>query len=133
MLSSAAEQMFQSPFPVRGTTSVLLFIEERSDVSIPVPREGNDFAAVTILGTEHSFQSLFPVRGTTVERYGTKSGIGVSIPVPREGNDDDWRLPDSVSRVSIPVPREGNDCNSLVFMAFAFLVSIPVPREGNDK
>ncbi len=57
------------------------------DISIHVPREGNDRNLNAIRNCIFKFQSTFPARGTTSNNKTYEIDVSISIHVPREGND----------------------------------------------
>ena len=103
------KKTFQFTFPARGTTRDAEIKAEDAEISIHVPREGND--AVNSAAPDCS---------------------KISIHVPREGNDPVFRISSDFPRnISIHVPREGNDL-SYEAVSRDMSISIHVPREGND-
>ena len=100
---------FQSTFPARGTTRALLESLNTLEISIHVPREGNDPQRGESASGREEFQSTFPARGTTHSRTDIPALITISIHVPREGNDAERVASYRLGCISIHVPREGND------------------------
>ena len=81
----------------------------RHRISIHVPREGNDPRHCCHPPIAGQFLSTFPARGTTGCDDSAKSFLDISIHVPREGNDEDINSITPEQVISIHVPREGND------------------------
>ena len=79
---------FQSTSPVRGTTVTLPLLRLLGQISIHVPREGDDGGPPPRNRKGEIFQSTSPVRGTTLAA-GDASVLNarISIHVPREGDD----------------------------------------------
>ena len=57
------------------------------EISIHVPREGDDSWRTSPGHSPTTFQSTSPVRGTTLKIYDTPKELTISIHVPREGDD----------------------------------------------
>ena len=126
-------------------------MEAMQNISIHVPREGDDvfrlFASIlayTFLSTSPArgttrytcsavypgkFLSTSPARGTTHGAVHRADGHHISIHVPREGDDlfDDSFESESV--ISIHVPREGDDAD-LMEMHFGDEHFYPRPPRG---
>ena len=81
------KKTFQFTFPARGTTRDAEIKAEDAEISIHVPREGND----------------------PVFRISSDFPRNISIHVPREGNDLTICFLETGKEISIHVPREGND------------------------
>ena len=101
---------FQSTSPVRGTTSftpmkvpsalyfnprppcggrpvLALHFAQAGQISIHVPRAGDDTSAGFLSVLDQRFQSTSPVRGTTHLQLISSFAIPISIHVPRAGDD----------------------------------------------
>ena len=125
-------QLFQSTFPLQGTT---IFCAHKS----PAPFYFNPRSHCrerptpsALLRVEVIFQSTFPLQGTTELRGLLFFAQIISIHVPIAGNDIvQSSLPDCL-RISIHVPIAGNDEN-LPYDWFDSSISIHVPIAGNDS
>ena len=100
---------FLSTSPARGTTEFITNGGTKTNISIHVPREGDDRV---------NLQRMVP--------------RSISIHVPREGDDrlvwDHWK---EFNGISIHVPREGDD-GGTGNTPTTGKISIHVPREGDD-
>ena len=105
----AGTAVFQSTSPVRGTTTPVLAQGQDFQISIHVPREGDDFFVLFVHGV----------------------AVVISIHVPREGDDLAVLLQHLAHPISIHVPREGDD-PPLSAGPIQRWISIHVPREGDD-
>ena len=109
-LKTMTDELFQSTFPLQGTTRTDGLYRVAAEISIHVPIAGNDYVRQGTQGTYRNFnprshcrerpetskqeagildkfQSTFPLQGTT-HRYGAQTGTGgISIHVPIAGND----------------------------------------------
>ena len=75
---------------MRGTTYGFQVMSlEEVNISIHVPREGDDDLQNRIVTMSRVFQSTSPVRGTTTMLEILRRDIYISIHVPREGDDPD--------------------------------------------
>ena len=121
---------FLSTSPARGTTGSRLDIAVKGNISIHVPREGDDMmwqytsTGSVFLSTSpargttdrqhipasgHRFLSTSPARGTTggtTSFFTAKSFLSTS---PARGTTQDKEANDRLYRISIHVPREGDD------------------------
>ena len=110
MASSAVLGIFQSTFPLQGTTVIIPFFCIIINIAIHVPMAGNDDGAVIrkndivvfqstcpLQGTTVSialetifdiFQSTFPLQGTTIYKRKRCDSFSISIHVPIAGNDE---------------------------------------------
>ena len=151
--SFTAPPQFLSTSPARGTTKDSLACLGAIEISIHVPREGDDtrswhtsarsghFYPRPPRGGRHytiplppvtkKFLSTSPARGTTPRRKPGFHRPRISIHVPREG--DDAHCCDKCGKliISIHVPREGDDLVAAVALQI-LVISIHVPREGDD-
>ena len=82
---AAVAKLFQSTYPLRGTSVCGVFGVGEFFVSIHVPREGYVHARSHQISLRPAFQSTYPVRGTSDEQVPYDINIFVSIHVPREG------------------------------------------------
>ena len=57
------------------------------EISIHVPREGDDFGRTHSFPHRLLFLSTSPARGTTLADHETRLRVLISIHVPREGDD----------------------------------------------
>ena len=94
---------------MRGTTEALARGGSRYEISIHVPREGDDWRIKQYAGA-------YP---------------HISIHVPREGDDESDAPTYFAGLISIHVPREGDDAPKRIRFYNAG-ISIHVPREGDD-
>ena len=145
--------LFQSTFPLRGTTGAHdgLCVEPVISIHVPlagndkwqpaeiwllqisvhVPLAGNDVGAVVQVVADALFQSTFPLRGTTVAQISNDSADGISIHVPLAGNDCADPAHVVGEEISIHVPLAGND-SCQISLRFLCSISIHVPLAGND-
>ena len=77
---------FQSTFPIQGTTHRRCRQNANKDISIHVPYTGNDSEASRV-SSNLSFQSTFPIQGTTLPYFHNQTIHHISIHVPYTGND----------------------------------------------
>ena len=102
--------IFQSTFPLQGTTSLpdsmtsyFFHFNPRSHC-----RERRRHTFNSLL--DSAFQSTFPLQGTTVAWLKGKYGVSISIHVPIAGNDDnEIDIVAENGKISIHVPIAGND------------------------
>ena len=72
---------------MRGTTQHHVQLLDVLEISIHVPREGDDTRRRMTGWPCWRFQSTSPVRGTTTVIAAAKQRYAISIHVPREGDD----------------------------------------------
>ena len=87
MASSSFLGIFQSTFPLQGTTVIIPFFCIIINISIHVPIAGNDDGAVIRKNDIVVFQSTFPLQGTTLVCFLWRRKQKISIHVPIAGND----------------------------------------------
>ena len=149
------EYVFQSTFPLQGTTRFSIELPRKIDISIHVPIAGNDKMDMNLKSKKSIFQSTFPLQGTTYNSIETPLFLAISIHVPIAGNDWYYEENYSIKHISIHVPIAGNDSTGMVFIWWKWhfnprshcrerrwmisrsshtgLISIHVPIAGNDK
>ena len=83
----AAVRLFLSTSPARGTTDSCYMMVSHHQISIHVPREGDDDVVQAADGGNYNFYPR-PPRGGRLSRIVTRGGdFYISIHVPREGDD----------------------------------------------
>ena len=132
-LSLANLAQFQSTSPAWGTTTGKSTHTYIDDISIHVPRMGDD----PYIRAVYTFLSYFnprPPHGGRLEYilelFKNKT---ISIHVPRMG--DDRKNPSRLSNkqlISIHVPRMGDDLTQTGYIRRECRISIHVPRMGDD-
>ena len=134
----------------------MFFRFKAADISIHVPREGDDCRCHTarskaknyfyprpprggrptrdpVRSLPQAFLSTSPARGTTTAGSRSRLPAPISIHVPREGDDfAPSSLVNGRGIISIHVPREGDDEQYSGYEGLSLLISIHVPREGDD-
>ena len=100
---------FQSTSPVWGTTITSSLDSHPADISIHVPRVGDDFRCSNKITSVQKFQSTSPVWGTTIIAERRIKSVNISIHVPRVGDDYPQKYHDNQGIISIHVPRVGDD------------------------
>ena len=65
LAAEEGHRIFQSTSPVRGTTRHVQLLDVLEEISIHVPREGDDKDIYQLDTNDLLFQSTSPVRGTT--------------------------------------------------------------------
>ena len=78
---------------MRGTTNYCAPIVIDEEISIHVPREGDDSPGGAAPARSRLFQSTSPVRGTTLNISFAGDRPEISIHVPREGDDKSGLIP----------------------------------------
>ena len=99
--------LFQSTFPLQGTTSIFLFNLFRCIISIHVPIAGNDCEAGYI-----------------------KQGKVISIHVPIAGNDGERHRKRVERKISIHVPIAGNDACGNEVIDYLHIFQSTFPLQG---
>ena len=134
--------LFQSTFPLQGTTADQLQdraagrisihvpiagndedmlnnrLSEDNHISIHVPIAGNDAVGMASSSFLGIFQSTFPLQGTTVIIPFFCIIINISIHVPIAGNDDIIQQSHVAFFISIHVPIAGNDSKLIQFLIY---------------
>ena len=78
-------------------------------ISIHIPRVGDDVVIASDEWGIRLFQSTSPVWGMTADAL-LRSGFPcISIHIPRVGDDEDWRGGGGIATISIHIPRVGDD------------------------
>ena len=129
---AAISVLFQSTSPARGTTILFPHLSHFCEISIHVPREGDDLsthelsakASISIHvpreGDDHLLCKAFVIGGNFNPRP------------PRGGRPGTHPRCYSAIRISIHVPREGDDVPASRRTLLTQDISIHVPREGDD-
>ena len=123
---------FQSTCPVRGRTTQLKQAFRGPDISIHLPRAGQDYVERGDAQGQPRFQSTCPVRGRTRTQLGNRAENQISIHLPRAGQD--FRLagrPGLLLPISIHLPRAGQD-RTMAQRGRHARISIHLPRAGQD-
>ena len=103
-----------------------------TNISIHVPRAGDDDVERSVNRPEYRFQSTSPVRGTTLRRGERALQEPISIHVPRAG-DDSHAISDVNNLQNFnPRPPCGGRLAQTVSNADGTQISIHVPRAGDD-
>ncbi len=126
-------KLFQSTFPVWGTTWGTPKIKQIKIISIHVPRVGNDISQLTRASVLENFNPRSPCGERPSIPKSFTVLLSISIHVPRVGNDHYNDSAQSHLRIiSIHVPRVGNDLYLIIDIILTRRISIHVPRVGND-
>ena len=111
----ARERGFQSTSPVRGTTKNRQVIQDKTQISIHVPRAGDDEKILTILSRRFYFNPRPPCGGRQLHPHSSDSSRTISIHVPRAGDDTLTMTDYALIKISIHVPRAGDDSIACVY------------------
>ena len=126
--------VFQSTSPVRGTTDIHVHALRARDISIHVPRAGDDIRAPGGGGLFPKFQSTSPVRGTTASIascHGCSTTFQSTSPV-RGTTSSQVENSASLSYFNPRPPCGGRQQLKYVLCTLDG-ISIHVPRAGDDK
>ena len=80
-----------------------------SEISIHIPRVGDDAWKWTITESSPRFQSTSPVWGMTCQDCRREYWTVISIHIPRVGDDDERPVRGADYAISIHIPRVGDD------------------------
>ena len=123
---------FQSTSPVRGTTLQAKYPDFNLDISIHVPREGDDHAGAADRGEILLFQSTSPVRGTTPPPPPCGTPWAFQSTSPVRGTTSSPRASWSMPLFQSTSPVRGTTDIPDVHVDHV-IISIHVPREGDDR
>ena len=105
---------------------------QRLDISIHIPRVGDDYNPYMHSSNLVLFQSTSPVWGMTIMLPISVKTSSISIHIPRVGDDPGFvPLLDENTSISIHIPRVGDDF-SAKYAADLPGISIHIPRVGDD-
>ncbi len=126
--------LFQSPCPVRGTTSRRRRSARCSEHFNPRAPCGARLASMPFfVSSSRAFQSPCPVRGTTGSDPLSSHNIKLfQSPCPVRGTTHPYTHGPVSCHISIPVPRAGHDDEEVEKKRDDYIISIPVPRAGHD-
>ena len=87
MRGNMAAFLFQSTSPAWGTTAKYSILKVKCQISIHVPRVGDDSSNFSAISAISQFQSTSPAWGTTFTEFVNALTSIISIHVPRVGDD----------------------------------------------
>ena len=131
LLATATGLLFQSTSPERGTTVNRIGRVIISNISIHVPRAGDDVHKSGHVGVYVGFQSTSPERGTTTLHLSAAVTTTFQSTSPERGTTRPDRFSVNFNPISIHVPRAGDDERHLRYH-YNSGISIHVPRAGDD-
>ena len=126
-------RLFQSTFPIWGTTFPLTRVTDDALVSIHAPHTGSDLAFDVSLYQSYKFQSTLPVWGAT--RSSSSPCLrrsGFSPRPPHVGSNEEAARPRRRVHVSTHAPHVGSDC-AFHLLYYRDTVSTHAPHVGSDS